>query len=257
MNGVGVEANGSDGGVITLWNEDVFVVNSCIFNDRCIIVSGMLSSINMEVVFCNVYAANNEKERVELWRFILSGKVSLSRPWIIRGILTLFLIIVKEREVLGVEDESWARLDRFLCDPLFFSWFPQLVQKELGRSLSDHNPIFLGDSEVDWGPKPFWFLNGWLEDKALLEGVRNCWLSCQAGASAGLLLKNKIRAVRSHLKAYSKTNKLDGDMIKALEKELARIEGCDVASRWTVGLREQRSSCLVKLWKQIHLDEQK
>ncbi|KAK3219593.1 hypothetical protein Dsin_013563 [Dipteronia sinensis] len=155
------------------------------------------------------------------------------------------------------EDESWARLDRFLCDPLFISWFPQLVQKGLGKSLPDHNPIFLGESEVDWGPKPFWFLNGWLEDKVLLEGVRNCWLSCQAGASVGLLLKNKIRAVRSHLKAYSKTNKLDGDMIKALEEELARIEGYVVASGWTVGLREQKPSCLVKLRKQIRLDEQK
>ncbi|KAK3219592.1 hypothetical protein Dsin_013562 [Dipteronia sinensis] len=229
-NGVGVEAKGSTGGVITLWDGDVFVVNSCIFNDRCIIVSGVESVRSMRNFKMFVEAANVIDLPLHGMAFTWSN---------------------------NKEDESWARLDRFLCDHLFISWFPQLVQKGLGRSLSDHNPIFLGESEVDWGPKPFWFLNGWLEDKVLLEGVRNCWLSCQAGASAGLLLKNKIRAVRSHLKAYSKTNKLDGDMIKALEEELARIEGYDVASGWTVGLREQRPSCLVKLWKQIRLDEQK
>ncbi|KAK0601262.1 hypothetical protein LWI29_022564 [Acer saccharum] len=40
------------------------------------------------------------------------------------------------------ENESWARLDRFLCDPVLLSWFPKMVQKGLCKSLSDHNPVF-------------------------------------------------------------------------------------------------------------------
>ncbi|KAK2657094.1 hypothetical protein Ddye_010146 [Dipteronia dyeriana] len=88
--GIRVEAKGSAGGVITLWNEDVFEVKSCISNDRYIIVSGKLVVISSEVVFCNVYAANNEKERVELWNFILVTKVSLPGPWIVGGTLTQF-----------------------------------------------------------------------------------------------------------------------------------------------------------------------
>ncbi|KAK2644705.1 hypothetical protein Ddye_019900 [Dipteronia dyeriana] len=40
---------------------------------------------------------------------------------------------------------SWARLDKFLCDPLFLSWFPALLQKGLNKSLSDHNPVMIGE----------------------------------------------------------------------------------------------------------------
>ncbi|KAK3198030.1 hypothetical protein Dsin_021445 [Dipteronia sinensis] len=68
------------------------------------------------------------------------------------------------------EIESWARLDRFLCDPRVLSWFPNLVQKGLSRSLSDHNPVCIGEQDVDWGPKPFRFSNVWMDDKALMEG---------------------------------------------------------------------------------------
>ncbi|KAK3205584.1 hypothetical protein Dsin_019630 [Dipteronia sinensis] len=287
--GMGVEANGSAGGVITLWNEDVFGVKSCIHNDRCIILAGMLFSINTEVVFCNVYAANNEIERVELWKFILAAKLSLPGPWIIggdfntvfdqrerkRGIGSVrsmrnFQLFADAANVIDLplqgmeftwsnnsENESWARLDRFLCDPIFFSWFPQLVQKGLGRSLSDHNPEILGELMVDWGPKPFRFLNVWLEDKNFMEGVRKKWVSCSRGVSAGLILKHKIGAVRCFMKAHANNCKSDGKVIKDLEEDLARIESNAVAYGWSAGLREQRSSCLVKLWKQVRLDEQK
>jgi exonuclease III len=66
--GVGLDANGSAGGLIV--NEDLFEVKACISNDRCIILVGLIIKLRREVVFCNVYAANNENERVELWNYI-------------------------------------------------------------------------------------------------------------------------------------------------------------------------------------------
>ncbi|KAK3222312.1 hypothetical protein Dsin_009337 [Dipteronia sinensis] len=73
------------------------------------------------------------------------------------------------------DNASWARLDRFLCDPLFLFWFSALVQKGLYKSLSDHNPVMIGEPGEDWGPRPFCFLNGWFEDKGIMEGVRDSW----------------------------------------------------------------------------------
>ncbi|KAK2637400.1 hypothetical protein Ddye_032192 [Dipteronia dyeriana] len=81
--GVGVEARGSAGGIISLWNEDHFMVISCISIDRCIILFGELIALKRVVVLCNVYAPNNEREMVELWRFILKAQFSLPVPWII------------------------------------------------------------------------------------------------------------------------------------------------------------------------------
>ncbi|KAK2634471.1 hypothetical protein Ddye_029263 [Dipteronia dyeriana] len=63
------------------------------------------------------------------------------------------------------ENESWARLDRFLCDLFVLSWYPKMIQRGLNRILSDHNPVFFGELKEYWGPKPFIFLNEWLDDK--------------------------------------------------------------------------------------------
>ncbi|KAK3172175.1 hypothetical protein Dsin_033156 [Dipteronia sinensis] len=67
------------------------------------------------------------------------------------------------------EDGSWARLDRFLCSLMFLSWFPYIFQKGLSRGVSDHNPILLGQSVPDWGPKPFRIQNEWLDSKEFAD----------------------------------------------------------------------------------------
>ena len=71
------------------------------------------------------------------------------------------------------ESESWTKLDRFLLYPMILVWFPKLVQRGLHRSLLNHNAIVVGESEADWGHRPFRFFNGWLEDKEMmLEGLK-------------------------------------------------------------------------------------
>ncbi|KAK3205604.1 hypothetical protein Dsin_019650 [Dipteronia sinensis] len=63
--------------------------------------------------------------------------------------------------------------------------------------------------------------------------------------------------LRCFMKAHANNCKSNGKVIKDLEEDLARIESNAVAYGWSARLREQRSSCLVKLWKQVRLDEQK
>jgi hypothetical protein len=155
------------------------------------------------------------------------------------------------------ENESWARLDRFLCDPLFLSWFPKLVQKGLYRNLSDHNLVCIGEPDVDWGPRPFRCLNSWLEDKSLLEGVQNKWTQTKGFGTTGLRLFCKTRAVKQHMKSWMNGRKTLGDQIKVLEAELEAVEVRAVSQGWTLNLRQERSACLAKLWKQIRVDEQK
>ncbi|KAK2655964.1 hypothetical protein Ddye_009016 [Dipteronia dyeriana] len=48
-----------------------------------------------------------------------------------------------------------------------------------------------------------------------------------------------------------------GDMTKILEEELVRIENSEAALGWSASLREAQMVVLVKLWKQIRLEEQK
>ncbi|KAK3221461.1 hypothetical protein Dsin_008486 [Dipteronia sinensis] len=69
------------------------------------------------------------------------------------------------------ERAAWERLDRFLFLPEFLVWYPSLVQKCLGRSMSDHIAICIRESKVNWGPTSFRFYNWWLEEKKLMQAA--------------------------------------------------------------------------------------
>ena len=49
--GVGVEAEGTVGGLISLWNEEFFSVKSCITSKCSIILNGELVGVQLEVAF--------------------------------------------------------------------------------------------------------------------------------------------------------------------------------------------------------------
>ncbi|KAK2653362.1 hypothetical protein Ddye_013218 [Dipteronia dyeriana] len=91
-----------------------------------------------------------EKERVELWNFILAAKVSLPEPWIVGEDFNTVLNQSERKGSIG-----FAR-----------------SMKNFRMFVKAANVIDLplqGEMEVDWGPKPFRFLNGWLRKKVLIE----------------------------------------------------------------------------------------
>ncbi|KAK2659172.1 hypothetical protein Ddye_005705 [Dipteronia dyeriana] len=122
------------------------------------------------------------------------------------------------------EAESWVRLDRFLCDHVFLSWFPNMFQKGLCMSLFYHNPIVIGKDRDNWGPKPFRFANIWLEDKQLMEGVHNSWRSCKDGGSVGSKLFQKSNAAKKFLKVSLKLKIPQDKLLKKAEGDLDEIE---------------------------------
>ena len=83
--GVGVEAEGASGGLISLWNEDSFTVSDCISNKSCIILVGRMKGFDKDLAFCNIYAANDERDRKSSWEFILQVQHSFPIPWCLGG----------------------------------------------------------------------------------------------------------------------------------------------------------------------------
>ncbi|KAK2644403.1 hypothetical protein Ddye_019598 [Dipteronia dyeriana] len=88
--GMGVEEEGTAGDLISLSNDDLFKVHSCISCQRCIILAGVLVTDNKEIVFCNVYAPDVESERRFLWEFIVDSQGVFPMPWCI-GVLIVDL----------------------------------------------------------------------------------------------------------------------------------------------------------------------
>ena len=71
-----------------------------------------------------------------------------------------------------------------------------MIQRGLPSCLSDHCPIMLGESGIDWGPKPFRFQNIWVEDKDLLASVRDEWKKNVGNCSFSVTLHRKSKAVK-------------------------------------------------------------
>ena len=63
----------------------------------------------------------------------------------------------------GRNNQSWARLDRFLVTQSWLDLFRGVVQSRLSRPNSDHFPILLKGGGLSRGPSPFRFENMWLK----------------------------------------------------------------------------------------------
>ena len=63
----------------------------------------------------------------------------------------------------GRNNQSWARLDRFLVTQSWLDLFRGVVQSRLSRPTSNHFPILLKGGGLSQGPSPFRFENMWLK----------------------------------------------------------------------------------------------
>ncbi|KAK3229609.1 hypothetical protein Dsin_001490 [Dipteronia sinensis] len=268
--GVGVEAVGSAGGLIILWNDEEFKCISCITNDLCIILMGELISVKKkQAVFCNIYEPNVERERILLWEFLIQAQASLPHPLCFgedfntvmdpserkgglcsRSFLKSFNEFILKAKVIDIlmhcskftwsnnrEKGSWAKLDRFLLSPTLLSWFPNLVQHFLLRNISDHSMVVLGEPKMDWGPTPFRFFNHWMEDKEMLVDAMKGWNDCNIKGSKGLVLFNKANAAKIRMKRWVKVKKSGTSSIPKIEKQLGEAESKAVTEGWTMSLR--------------------
>ncbi|KHN30791.1 hypothetical protein glysoja_039729, partial [Glycine soja] len=97
-----------------------------------------------------------------------------------------------------------SRLDRCLVSEQWLSHWPDSSQHVIQRDFSDHCPILLKTDMVDWGPKPFRVLDWWLKNKEYQTLVKESWIRDQQTGWGGIVLKNKLRNLKSSLKQWSR-----------------------------------------------------
>lgn len=62
--------NGQGGGILSVWNKNLFNKESAITRDDCIITQGKWLENNSQICFINVYASQSPAKRAELWQFL-------------------------------------------------------------------------------------------------------------------------------------------------------------------------------------------
>jgi hypothetical protein len=89
------------------------------------------------------------------------------------------------------EGTTMSRLDRFLLSEGFIDKGGITNQWVGDRDISDHCPVWLICSQLNWGPKPFKFNNCWLEHPEFFDFVKHTWETTVVRGKKAYVLKRK------------------------------------------------------------------
>nr|KYP66721.1 Transposon TX1 uncharacterized [Cajanus cajan] len=95
-----------------------------------------------------------------------------------------------------------SRIDRIFVSRDWFDQWPGSIQMVLDRNISDHCPILLKNVEVDWGPKPFRFLDCWLHDKDFRPLVEKTWEETNVHGWGAFVVKEKLKQLKITLRDW-------------------------------------------------------
>ncbi|KAK8582297.1 hypothetical protein V6N13_032053 [Hibiscus sabdariffa] len=117
-------------------------------------------------------------------------------------------------------DSKASCLDRFLVSVPWIKKFMDLVQHNLPRSILDHSPVRLSSGVTDWGPRPFRFLNCWLEKSAHVRLMGAEWRRILEEAHSHVSFMDKLRSLKSFPKVWNQASFGSVDLQIEMSKEL-------------------------------------
>ncbi|KAL4367388.1 hypothetical protein GQ457_05G014640 [Hibiscus cannabinus] len=136
-----------------------------------------------------------------------------------------------------------SRLDRFLLDEAWFLTTHDLVQTGLNRSISDLIPILLASKEINWGPKPFKFINAWLEKDECKKVIAELPIVLEwSGSPATLEDQRDSKRSRSFGTEQGAVSMVEEDMAMDAELEVVADDTRDSAPKSGDGAPQQVGS---------------
>lgn len=104
---------GQGGGLLSVWNKHLFVKESSICRDDCIVLKGVWTENNCHICFINCYANQCPVRRVDLWQFISN----MLTDW--RGVAIVFgdfndVRNPMERVGSSTDDKATAAFNEFI-----------------------------------------------------------------------------------------------------------------------------------------------
>ncbi|GJT96278.1 RNA-directed DNA polymerase, eukaryota [Tanacetum coccineum] len=180
------EALGYSGGILCVWDSNVFHKKHHIISDNFVALYGTWIPRKIQLLIISVYAPQSYASKCQLWDFIASlinqwngecmvmGDFNEVRckedrwgsTFLAQGACSFNSFIsnagLNEVQLEGYSF-TWAhpsaskmsKLDRFFVTDGFLSLFPHISAVCLDRHLSDHRPILLREMLVDFGATPF------------------------------------------------------------------------------------------------------
>lgn len=271
---------GNSGGIFSAWDTNWFSMTSIHKTEQALYWFGIFSSLQFPLCIINIYASCLLTTRALLWEelkseiplipslFICAGDFNeilhsseRSSGHLITSTSSAFISMMDSVGALdlsvGGSKYTWfgpgsqaLRLDRFLLSPELLSSFNNLTQKCFPRGALDHRPLLLAEEDVDWGPKPFRFINCWLSHPSCLLNCKTVWDQTYTYGDSHLCLWTKLKAVKVFLKEW-KIN-----VFGCMESEIAnlqnKIDGIDTIVEFRALTGSERSDRALAAAQLIH-----
>ena len=220
---------GNSGGLLSMWKSDFFQMNLHSVNNNWIAIGGHFPSLNFSGVMINIYNPCNRESRANIWSAISEFLNSINSPCLLLGDFNEILEPLDRGSQLGSQGgmqdfqnfiqslhlmeigasngrftwhsgRSKSKLDRLLVNPEWVSIIPSLSVSILKRTISDHAPLLISAKVVDWGPKPFRFLDCWLTNPGCMKKIKEVWENHNK-----LSFGDKLKEVKKQLKQWNFT----------------------------------------------------
>ncbi|KAL8469021.1 hypothetical protein ACS0TY_032008 [Phlomoides rotata] len=227
------EAEGRSGGILSIWNDDIFCKSS----------SWHIKVWRME-------------ERVGRRSGGETRDIDLFNEFIIQSNLVDMHLTERSFMWYRPDGSCKSRIDRIMVNKEWLGKWPNQALKGMGRSISDHIPIYLDTTQRDWGPRPFRFFNTWMTHSNFKEFFKAKWTSYQVSGWTGFRLKEKLKFFRNDLKIWNR--EVFGHLDANIEARKEELESMDIIDD-TFGLEEpdiiRRKVCTAELLRNLHWKE--
>ncbi|KAL8497408.1 hypothetical protein ACS0TY_020921 [Phlomoides rotata] len=74
------------------------------------------------------------------------------------------------------------------------------------RTISDHCALVLRNAKINWGHKPFKFLNLWLQHPGFLHFAKNSWDAYLINGTESFKIKEKLKHLKNDIKRWCSEN---------------------------------------------------
>ncbi|GJS67185.1 RNA-directed DNA polymerase, eukaryota [Tanacetum coccineum] len=237
---VSSDSLGNSGGILCVWEASIFRKDHVTISDNFIALYGSWLPSNTKILFVVIYAPQSQSLKRSLWEYISSLIARWNGESIVMGDFNevrfeeerfglnfnksstrAFNQFISASGLVDVKLEGYSftwsypfgnkmsKLDRFLISEGIFSSFPSLLATCLDRHLSDHRPILLNESLVDYGPIPFRVYHSWFKREGFDDMVHSAWNSF-SHSDPNLLIrfKKKLQALKAIIRAWIKDKNL-------------------------------------------------
>ncbi|GKA52179.1 RNA-directed DNA polymerase, eukaryota [Tanacetum coccineum] len=251
------EALGYSGGILCVWDSNVFHKKHHIISDNFVALYGTWIPRKIQLLIISVYAPQSYASKCQLWDFIASlinqwngecmvmGDFNEVRckedrwgsTFLAQGACSFNSFIsnagLNEVQLEGYSF-TWAhpsaskmsKLDRFLVTDGFLSLFPHISAVCLDRHLSDHRPILLREMLVDFGATPFRLYHSWLSIPGFDQMITSTWNSFILVDSNGMIrFKKKLQLLKKEIRKWvAEYKNIQSNSIRDVKNKLSDID---------------------------------